>query len=116
MTGRLDRRAGAPPGNDGRGDVGEQVRRQPDRADRLELCDLDEHRVQAHVARCGLDQGQHVLTVVVIAADGDQRLESIDRSPIDARRDPPKKRLFGAIQRRPRDLANAIWRRRLDQL
>jgi hypothetical protein len=70
----------------------------------------------AHVARRRLDQGQHVRTVVVIVADGDQRLETLDRGRIDACCDQPKQRLLGAMQRRPRDLAHAIGGRRLDQL
>ncbi len=115
MTGRLDRRAGTPPGDDRRGYVGEQIGRQPDGADRFELCDLDEHRVQTHAARRRLNQGQHVLTVVIVA-DGDQRLEALDRRRVDACCDQPKQRLLGAMQRRPRDLAHAIRGRRLDQL
>ena len=117
MAGRLDRRAGAPARNDDRGDVGEEVRRQPDRADRLKLCDLDEHRVKAHVARRRLDQRQAVLcVVVVIVGDGDQCLEALDRSRLDACRDPAKQRVLGATQRRPRDLADAVGGWRLDQL
>jgi hypothetical protein len=95
MTGRLDRRAGTPARNDDRGDVGEQIGRQPDRPDRLELCDLDEDRVQAHVARRRLDQGHVLAIVVLVVADGDQRLETLDDGPIDALCDQPKQRLLG---------------------
>jgi len=115
MAGRLDRRAGTPARNDDRGDIGEEARRQPDRADRVELCDLDKHRVQAHVARRRLDQRQHIVSVVIVA-DSDQCLVALDRSRVDACCDQPKQRPLGAMQSRPRDLADTVGGRRLDQL
>ena len=56
---RLHRGPRPPAGHHLRRDVGEQTRRQPDRADRAQLADLGQHRLQAHVARNRLDQRQH---------------------------------------------------------
>jgi hypothetical protein len=67
---RLHRGPRPPPGHHLRRDVGEQPRRQADRPDRLQLADLGQHRVQAHVPRHRLDQRQHrVLVFLVIAGD-----------------------------------------------
>lgn len=116
MHGRLDRCAGAPPDHDIRCDPGEKVGGQPDRADRLQLGDLGEHRLQAHVARSGLDQAQHVLLPFLLVVDGDERLQSGDGHSVQALKDHRQQRLLGSVEPGPDDLAHAIGGRRLDQL
>ncbi|WP_326637263.1 hypothetical protein OIE67_05475 [Nonomuraea fuscirosea] len=66
VGGRLHRCPGPPGGQHLGRHVGEQSGRQFDRARRRQLADLGHHRLQAHVARRGLDQRQQVGVGVVI--------------------------------------------------
>jgi len=74
----LDRGAGSPPGDDPRVDTREQAGGQADRAD------LDQHRLEAQVPRRRSDQPQHTLVLVVVVADGDQRLQTRDDGRVEA--------------------------------
>lgn len=63
VGGRLDRGPRPPPGHHLRRGIGEQAGRQADRADRGQLADLRQHRLQAHVPRHRLDQRQQAWTL-----------------------------------------------------
>ncbi len=114
----LHRRPG-PPGRDHpRGDVAEQPVGQVDRADRAQLADLGEHRVQADVARHRLDQRQHrVLTSVVVRhIDGDQGAQPAGDDGGQPSGDPGGQRLLGLVQRGPHDPVDPPGGRRFDPL
>jgi len=45
---------------------------------------IDQHRLEAQVPRRRSDQPQHTLVLVVVVADGDQRLQTRDDGRVEA--------------------------------
>lgn len=101
-----------PSGHHLRRDVREQVRRQPDRANRKQLVDLREHRLQAQIARSLLDLPQDRRPVLALTSTGitghrvvlpisadDQGHDPLDALHRDPCRDPRRQRLLGSPQR-----------------
>jgi hypothetical protein len=120
----LHRRPDLPRRDHARGDVGEQPGRQVDRADRAQLADLGEHRIQADVARHrladreGLDQRQYRLLtrVVVRNLSRGQRPQPHNNLGGNPPGDPHCQCLLRGPQRRPDDPIDPAPGRRLDPL
>jgi hypothetical protein len=94
-------------------------------ADRLKLADLGQHRLQADVARVGLDQRQQrrplrlLLPLVgasVIRSGGDQLLQPHGRRRRQPRGDPHRQDLLGLPKRRSHHPVDAAGGGRLDPL
>jgi hypothetical protein len=117
---RLNRCSGAPPGHNARSDVAERCRRDPDGAYGQEFVDLDEHRVQAHVARRLLERCEQrslaVWVACVVVIGREQHRDPLSRVVTESGDDPRSQRLLAHAQRRPHDAVDAARRRRLDPL
>ena len=106
MRWRLDRRAGTPARENSRSDVDEQPGRQVQCPDRPQLPDLSHHRLQAHVARTRLDQGEQgggpfadVVRLVTLTG-GDQGKQTAHHRRIQPAGDPGRPVLFGGAHSR----------------
>jgi hypothetical protein len=114
---RFHRGAGPPGGDHLRRDPGEQPVRQPGRAGRVQLADLGEHRLQAHVAGNRLDQRQRRrLRAVALVITGGRRQGGQARAGV--RTEPPghprRQRLLSLVQGRADDPVAPALGRRLD--
>jgi hypothetical protein len=127
MTGRLDRGPRPPRGDDVRGDPGEQVARQVDMANRLELAHLREHGRETDVARARLDRAQRVLVRLYLAvhrvgldvaveACAQQRLDAGDVPALQASDDGRYQHRVGLADPGVDDPRGPLGRRRLDPL
>jgi hypothetical protein len=131
----FDRGPGPPAGDDLGSDVDKQPGGQADRPDRLQLGDFFLGGLQAHVARVGLDGGEHLPPILailgvlaalvggglagvigVIAGLGDQGQHPGSHLGRDTARDPYGQGLLGLPQRRGDDPAEPGRGRRLDAL
>jgi hypothetical protein len=115
MRRRLDHHALAPALEHSGRHIREQAGGQPDGADCLELLDLREHRLQVQVPRRGLDQAEHVasLVVLVVIAHRQQPLEPRDRVLCEPRDDPLAQGRLRAMDRSAHDPLDPALRRRL---
>jgi hypothetical protein len=132
VAGRGRRRSGPPGAHDLDADPGERLLRDADGADLLELGDLLQQRVEADVARMGLDVREHRLHVVFVVLRGrlilggavagqvgeDQRVQAAGAAlgPRQAGGDLGDGALVGLVQRGADDRVDLGRGRRLDQL
>jgi hypothetical protein len=111
------RGAGPPGGDHLRRDAGEQAVRQLYGAGCVELGDLGEHRLQAHVAGNRLDQGQRrrlrAVGLVIVGGRG-QGGQAGAGIRTDPRGHPRRQRLLGLVQGRADDPVAAAGGWRLD--
>jgi hypothetical protein len=126
MAGRLDRSPCTPCGDDVRGDPREQVGRQVDLADDLELSHFRDHRRETHVPRARLDCAQRVLTGlrltliiggrlgVHVDAGAQQRLDTGDVPGFQASDDGRDEHRVGLADPRVDDTSDPLRRWRLD--
>jgi hypothetical protein len=110
--------AGPPGGDHPRRDAGEQAVRQSGSANRIQLADLGQHGLQAHVAGNRLDQRQRrrLCAVGLIVGDlgqGGQAGAGVRAEPRGHQR---RQRLLGLVQGRADDPVAAACGRRLDPL
>ena len=113
------RGAGPPGGDHLRRNAGEHAVRQACRTHRVQLADLGEHRLQAHVAGHRLDQRQRrrlrAVGVVIVGGRGQD-----GQAGAGVRAEPPghlrRQRLLGLVQSRADDPVAAARGRRLDLL
>jgi hypothetical protein len=104
---RFHRRASPPASNDLRRNAGEHAVGQAYRADRLQLSDLGQHRVQTDVARLRPDSGQHrqpVIAVVsmarlIVDVGGDQSKQPIPYLCRQTGRHTSDKQFLATVQR-----------------
>jgi hypothetical protein len=115
-------------GNDARRDVAEHAGAHADRADREQLVDLGQHRLQAHVPRSLLELAQQRAITVVAdigsgradrilgGLDSHERCDSRPRHVAEPRGDPRRERHFAAAKGRSHDAIAPPRRGRLDPL
>ena len=123
MRWRLDCRPRTPARHDLRRDISEHRRADPDRADRHELLDLRQHRLQAHLARSLLDLSKDRTLVLVdvgvgrvaIVVDGDEHPDPKLGVGAQAPRDPHGQSVLTKAQSRADDSIDPPGSRRLDQ-